>query len=136
MSDTNESTPEAMREIVWDRIQTAVDSCVTELDVDPAAVLEILQMITDNEAAFQRDLARQVVHGRVGDHAPDGHREIQGHRIARLPFTLHWQVTGFDLPVQRLAVKPGGDALRGIVDVAVQIAGEGDAFHPAGNAQR
>jgi hypothetical protein len=56
MSDPNESTPEAMREIVWDRIQTAVDSCVTELDVDPAAVLEILQMITDNEAAFQRDL--------------------------------------------------------------------------------
>ena len=44
------------RRLVEDRILAAVDHCITEWDVEPSAVLEILQQLARDEADFQRDL--------------------------------------------------------------------------------
>ncbi len=55
------------RRLVEDRLRAAVDHCITEWDVEPAAVLEILQQLARDEADFQRDLKPTLDDARRAD---------------------------------------------------------------------
>lgn len=55
------------RRLVEDRLRAAVDHCITEWDVEPSAVLEILQQLARDEADFQRDLQPTLDDARRAD---------------------------------------------------------------------